>query len=558
MVEDFFLFFHAQTATMVDTEKKTTDTVTGPASAPTLPAKLFGAHNPMHKMIVIIFLFISFISSFAFADVSTDIPLENPIYKNIERLSNIGVFRDDIQSIRPITLDRLERMVDEVRAQDIRNETIEHDLQVLRHFLDLEYKKNTLLGGFEITFLKSNARPTENLQTDSYSNPLLNTKDQGKFQWQSDALWIQPRLSFNWDGWAAFDLQPSFGVEENGTSQISEGTAHMEVAQLKLGHNDLEISAGRMPIQWGQGISGGLTFGGSQKSLNMIQIRNSNPMVPPSFLKFLGPTQFSGFVAQLDDNQVYGKSLVIGERGVIKPLPILEMGFTQSIQLAGDGAPNLSFVDVVSEVAGRRLQDIFSVNLTNRNFSADLSIQIPQLHYMTIYTEVFFEDCCKTLFTRDASKLIGLKFPDLWKSTGALSMEYVLTTEIYNRHGRYTSGFVNRGYPMGHLLGPDAQGYYLRYHHVLNSTLELDWVNAYEMRARNELDLDSEDIRNTIMPTFQKPEERIRSTVKFEKKWSGNCWTAVVTGYQKIWNSQFQQDENKNNYLVRIDHGFSF
>lgn len=540
---------------MVETEKNTTEAPIGARSA--VAAWEVDVMNMSMIKKTIITFFILIFPKLLFAAVSNDIPLESPIYNNINRLSNNGYIRDDIQSIRPMTVDRLQEISDQLpESSDLPN-VIQRDIQTIRTFLLQQNRQNEIQTGTQFTALHTNAEPSPMLQTDALINPLLNRQDEGRFQSQSTAFRLQPRLAFNWEGWAAFEIQPSLALENSSIPGVDEDRIFLQTAQLKLGHNDLEFSIGRSRIQWGRGILGGLIFGGSQTPLDMIQLRNSSPIVLPSFLKYFGPTQFALFVAKLDENQVFPGSLIIGERAVIQPHRILELGFTQSIQLAGEGAPSLSFVDVVSEVIGKRLEDINSINLTNRNFSADGSIRLPFLSNTKIYAELFFEDCCEFPLTRDTSKLVGMMFPDLFKSSGTLSLEFVHTTEIYNRHGRYTSGFINRGSTLGHPLGPDAEAFYLQYQQALPQQMEVNLLGAYEIRANQQLQWRSTDIR-TVVPSFEESEKRYRAMIKIQKTWKGSCWTSFQTGYERILNFAYIDDQTKNNYLLRIDHNFSF
>jgi hypothetical protein len=506
--------------------------------------------------VAVFYWVVFFISSNSFADVTVDVPLENPIYNSIERLSSLGIFASDIQSIRPVTIDRLQSLIDAVDETKLRNETVMRDVQTIKMYLVKEAQKNKPQFNAQFGALSTNARPTPILEINAMTNPLINTKDQAKLMPGGDQLWLQPRFYFNWENWAAFDIEPWIGMREDVSSGDMASNIYLRKTALKFGSESLEFSAGRMPIQWGHGFSGSLLFGGAQHPLDMIQLRNTTPAQLPSFLKVFGEAQFSIFLTQLDEDQVFPGSFVIGERLAIKPHPILELAFSQSIQLGGEGAPPLSFWDVMSELFGIRLQDINSVNLSNRNMTIDGSLKIPPLNYTKIYSELFWEDCCKYPFTRDLNKLFGISYPQLWNSRGLIAFEYVQTTEIYNRHGRYTSGFENRGVAMGHPLGPDAEGFYLRYHHVIAPTIEFDLVNAYEIRGRNQLDQKSEDIRN-VYPGFENSEQRMRYAIKFQRSWRSS-WSSIGFGYERLWNYQYISDQDRNQFSLSAETGFSF
>lgn len=528
----------------------------GAKSAATLLAETLGMNINKHINVTIVFLAIFFISSLSHADVSVDIPLEHPIYNNIDRLSSLGVFASDVRSIRPITIDNLQRMMNEVSVQNPKPR-IQKDLDAVQSFLTRENRKNELQFNFSQGGMYSNARPTPLLETAATSNPLLNFKEQSRFKDQGYQAWFQPRTYFNWSDWTAFDFEPFIGLKQNPITDDAERNIYLRRATLKVGINDFEISAGRTSVQWAQGFSGGLLFGGSQHPMDMIQLRNSSPIVPPGIFKYLGPTQFSIFVSKMDESQAFPGSIVIGERLVIKPHSIIELGFTQSIQFMGRGAPDLSAIDILSEVIGKRLQDINSVNLSNRNFVLDGSLRIPVLGNTKIYSEFFWEDCCEYIVTRDVSKLMGINYPGLWNSNASLGFEYVQTTEIYNRHIPYVSGFINRGTSLGNQVGPDAEGFFLKYHHALPDNLELDMIHGYEVRGREQLSQRSIDIR-TVIPGFQNSEYRIRHSLKLQKNWASKYWANFAAGYEHIWNDLYIQGASRDQFMVHLETGFSF
>ena len=511
----------------------------------------------MLKNIAIVFLVMMFMSSFSYAGISVDIPLEHPIYNNIDRLSNLGVFSSDFASIRPITMDRLQNLFDQVEQSKIQNKQVQRDLDLIRNYLAHENKNGVLQFNTQQGAMYSNAKPLRLLETDATTNPLLNQKDQSRFKAQGYQLWMQPRMYFNWNEWAAFDIEPFIGMTENMSNHHPQRNIYLRKAILKTGFRDFEVSVGRMPLQWTHGFTGGLMYGGAQHPMDMIQLRNTSPVQLPSFLKIFGLAQFSAFVSRMDSNQVIPESIVIGERLVIKPHSILEMGFSQSVQFMGKGAPSLSFTDILSEVIGKRLPDINSENLSNRHFVIDGSIKIPPLGHTKLYAELFWEDCCEFPFDRDLTKLFGILYPELWGSKASIGFEYIQTKEIYNRHRPYLSGFINRGTTLGHQLGPDAEGYYLKYHHVISDSFELDLINGYEIRARNQLNQKSEDIRD-LFPLFEASERRIRHVLKLQKTWRSRYWATLSTGYERIWDSEYFQGQDRNQYLAQLETGFSF
>jgi len=497
-----------------------------------------------------------------FGQVSNDIPLNDPIYAKIDRLSSRGYFQDDIRSIRPLTVWGVRHLLDQAHKK------IGDDQRALKDLTDIEkyLSRRGLLkeaekksfgqlganGGFFVT----NSKANDILEVDVQVNPLLEQKE-GRFQPGGLEGWIEPRVELRWLDWGSFDMEQRLPLRYNLDEEDDEFEPELRQVGLKLGHQKLEFQIGRIPVQWGHGFSGGLIFGGSQTPLDMIQVRNSESVILPSIFKYLGPIQFSFLTSRLDNDRDFPHGYLIGERIVIKPLPILELGYSQSIILGGDGSPEVGILDAIAEVFGRRLRDVNQFNLSNRNFLTDFRLEIPKLRHMAIYSEFFFEDCCSKGW-RDVSNLSGMTWPDLWLShAGSMSIEVVRTTEITYRNGTFISGFEQRHHLLGHPIGPDALGVYARYGHVLPKEIDMELQMAYEIRGRNEKNQGSGDIRS-VLPTFEKPEERLRWTASMTQQIQNNLWLRGTIGYEWTQNYKFVSDNTKHTGLGMVEVGYQF
>jgi len=499
------------------------------------------------------------------AQVSNNIPSEDPIYDRVERLHQRGLFKTGVVSFRPITetyliallkqaIQRLEEKAPEGSAED-------SDIKAITAFLKQRgYLKQEKQNGFANAFTYSgifgtNSQSVSIPEMGAEINPLLEQRD-GRWQQGGIAGWTELELAARWFGWGALKLRTQLPLQ--WTQQQGGGSfrATLYSGALKLGHGDFEIQLGRFPVRWGHAMSGGLLLSGSQKPLDALQVRNTVPTRLPWLFKYLGPIQYSFLVSRLSDVQHFPNSFLVGNRITILPAPWLELGYAQTVVLGGKGAPDISFGQAISESLGRRSGDVNGANRSNRNFLFDYRLTIPPLHSIGLYGEFYLEDCCGGQWLRDMSNLAGVELPQLWKKV-TLNFEWVRTTEITYRNGTFQTGFADRNHLLGHSIGPDAMGFYLftRYRHC--DTLWFQFRTALERRGRNEKNQGGGDIR-TVLPSFDGPEERWSFVLTPTWDPTGPLWIRASVGYEYVNNFRFEQSSNRNHGVGMIEVGWNF
>ena len=100
------------------------------------------------------------------------------------------------------------------------------------------------------------------------------------------------------------------------------------------------VIAGYPERWWGPGIQGSLILGTNARPVPQIGMeRISAHGFETRWLRWLGPWTVSSFVGQLDDERAIKDANLFGFRMTARPLPQLEVAFSRTAQLCGEGRP---------------------------------------------------------------------------------------------------------------------------------------------------------------------------------------------------------------------------
>ncbi len=493
--------------------------------------------------------------------MSPDIPLTDPVYDRVSRLEAKGFFPEDLHAVRPLTEGQLRRLF--VQALESGGDAAgDPDILAIEQFLRRLNlgREEAAPGGGEVEvrggIWATNSRSEPILEVDANVNPLLEQRE-GRWGKGGVAGWLEPRFAMRWGGWGSLDLTPRLPLQWSPEGGGASFDGELFSGVLKLGYGGVETRIGRFPLRFGHGRSGSLILGGSNPPLDGIELRNAYPSRLPWIFRHLGPAQFSLVVARLDGEQSFPHSLFVSERLSIRPSRWFEAGFAQTVILGGKGSSDISFLDGLAEVLGKRKGNIYESNYSNRNFLFDFRVVVPPLHALAIYSEVFFEDCCGGRWLRDISNLVGISLPALGGDRTSLTFEWVRTTEITYRNGRFQSGFEHRHHLLGHPIGPDAMGFYFFSDTSFTGDL---WVTArmgLERRGREGKNQGSDDIR-TVYADYEVPENRLLFAV--EPKWElpGGLFLGGGLGYEWVKTFRFVRADTRHNVLGEVSAALKF
>jgi hypothetical protein len=230
---------------------------------------------------------------------------------------------------------------------------------------------------------------------------------------------------------------------------------------MRLGIFDLTF--GKQSLWWGPGTMGPMLASDNIEPIPMLRLNQVEPIILPSFMRFLGPVRVQGFFGKL-----YGHyspagppgPYFHGEKILIKPSQNLEIGFSKTTVAFGQGVPfTLSslFDSYFSTTDSGYLP--YRVDPGARQSGFDLSYRVPYLRkWLTIYTDDYSKD--------DLSPLVNparaMYNPGLYLSRIPHLQKFDFRVELattgsqgemayYDQH--YRDAYTNKGFLIGDTVG---------------------------------------------------------------------------------------------------------
>lgn len=242
---------------------------------------------------------------------------------------------------------------------------------------------------------------------------------------------------------------------KRGVSQIRFRSLY---ARACLG--TVAFEAGREGQAWGATTRGGSLLSTNAPPLDLVLVSCERPYRFPGFLRYVGPVRQSLFVADLGADRTPRHAKLLGVRQTFRVTRHLELGFTETLVLWGEGAPHVSpgnlFYELIP-VRGRNGRP----DLSDHRYGMDGRLQVWPGHLLA-YGDVFIDDSRAPLydyFNTLLAKRVGLYAPAFGPG-GRLEAraEWADIPAIAYRHSRWTTGYAAQGHLLGDPLGPDARG----------------------------------------------------------------------------------------------------
>jgi hypothetical protein len=416
------------------------------------------------------------------ASVSTNVPLDHWSYDAVEKLANYGLIDSALLTIKPLSRLEMARHVGQaLDALDL----VEDAPAILTAILDRltrEYRGELIqLGVFEGSYDKSALKPLE----DPYVKYLYATKTPNLENRRGDTFrrGSNYRAGFAsrgtlWDTFA-FYLHPEYAgnAESDNEVDLVEGYG-------KVGLGPFELEAGRDSLWWGPGHHGAMIISNNARPFDMVKVSNPQPILLPWIFRVLGPLKGEWFLAQLEADRDFPHANLTGVRGVLKPLPLLELGVSRVSLFGGDGMAPLDFFDYFTPLFKSARQGEESNNTQDQiaGFDGALLIPLPKnglLRSLKLYVDAAGEDGGGFLPYK-WGEVFGVQFNDILK-TGRTDLRVEYANDVVSghpfvwyTHTVYTSGYTYEGRVIGHHMGPEARDLFVQLSHYVNNDLIVD------------------------------------------------------------------------------------
>jgi hypothetical protein len=358
------------------------------------------------------------------------IPLDDPIYYELDTLDGLGLLDSYLPEIKPISRVEAARLVIEAR-DNLASDSPDHaaaavpladaTLRALRSQLELEIgwlendQEDALpsmvrpvqrmaleylySSGDRREYYLENARPV----TVGEATPLLaGDNDLPTASGGNGIAW--------WSGWAGVGgfltgyAEAAYARPLRDDSQAPDPDRIVNgAAVVSLGN--LAISYGNEAMQWGPGYYGQLAQSTNASAFPALRMQNIHPSHLPSLLRYLGLMRFNAFLGQLDGDRAFAHPWVAGQIVALKPLPDLDFGVTHAIAFGGRGNSNYGFGGFFGRMTGIDTGNSQGAN-TNSRVSVYTKLRFPHLRGAELYGEILGED-----FYQPAGKSLSIKLP---------------------------------------------------------------------------------------------------------------------------------------------------
>ena len=289
-----------------------------------------------------------------------------------------------------------------------------------------------------------------------------------------------------------------------------------------------------MSLWWGQGYHGGLFLTNNAEPLKMIRLTNPQPASLPWVFRYLGPFRFDLFASRLEKDRDVPEPYFAGMRINFKPHPALEVGFTRTFIMGGNGRPGLNPERLWDVMFGENMPG--GEDFSNSIAGADLRLSLP---FFQLYGERAGEDESQWLPIKRAY-LAGLYIPSLGRGVD-LRVEYAnISNKVWYTHGIYSSGYTYKGRILGHHVGGGGRDIF-----VEMGIMKDNWLHGSINLDYEERGVTTQIVAEKHYQVATEWEYRIGKAMPY---WSVD----IGLGYERIKNADYTPGLDKDNGLVSI------
>ncbi|MFO1463711.1 MAG: capsule assembly Wzi family protein [bacterium] len=507
---------------------------------------------------------------------SVTVPIEDPVYRQLDKLAAHGLIVDRLLGQRPYVRAEIARQVAEAMKsfENFKNEGAREYVEGILAELKAEYRDELIQNGaiagtvprvqgqlidqgrMEFGYLNQDPAffPSNNGYggLDAVTRSLVEERSGRHYQ---NGI----NLSFETTHWLRlgkyFSIQgePRFQVQGVQGNEAAETKVFAQRLNGRFTWRKLDIEIGRDSLNWGPSTFGGLNFSNNARPLDFIKLASVMPFRYPFFFKKFGINQWSLVVANLGPEQKFKDPWYIAYKNSNRGSKYLEIGFSQTILMGGDGAPHLGFGDSIAEFFGAGGEN--ARESSDRNFDFEVIGTIPQWRGMNVYAELHFEDFDKdfsVLFGDDLSFLGGVYLPRLNDSgTLDLRVEYRRLGKRYARHQAFSDGVTENKFLIGDPLGPDAWGISAEVNYDLGRDTLLGAGLRFARRS-GDIYLASENddgIGDGTLRIDRPIETRFRATAGLRHRFNPRVVARLGLGIEQVHNFNFRANDDQTQWL---------
>ncbi|MHC4997108.1 MAG: capsule assembly Wzi family protein, partial [Planctomycetota bacterium] len=287
-----------------------------------------------------------------------DVSTTDLAYRDLEKLQSFDLVDPPIVGQRPYTRLDFARFARQARSRlDARHtEYVRGIVERLERRFASELEASTTYRGIEqaamhVTGARSPSRSIrEHLgAVDAVINPLLGYR-QGRRLVDGVTGGLETVHWFRLSDGVAVYARPRFQLSEARGSAENINDVTVQEAYGRVAFGMFSLQAGRSNMVWGQGRHAGMILSGNARGFDMVKLTNE-PWVPPWIFRYFGPTKGTVFLATTvaDRDRHFVNSYVFGYKVSFQPATWLELAATFMVEAGGEGAPEASFGDRLTD-----------------------------------------------------------------------------------------------------------------------------------------------------------------------------------------------------------------
>jgi hypothetical protein len=361
------------------------------------------------------------------------IPLDSPIYQELDTLNGLGMLETYLSEVRPISRVEAARLT--LEAERIASgggenvpspalplvramiEELHRELATEIGWLenDAEDDQPTMIKPierFEVQYIYSTGRrrgfgPFDNINEQLHATeatPLLPNNDDLPTSVSNNEV---TRTSA-WAGLDGFFTVYGEGAIAGPLSRSPAGVNGSTRSRISLlrgeavaDFGNTAISFGEHEMRWGTGYFGALSQGDNARPFPALRMENVHPSYLPGWLRYLGPMRYEIFFGELDhfrpfitapgQKGYYPYPWLSGQTVVFKPLATFELGITHVVMFGGSGNNQYSLAGFLGRATGISTGSPQSGN-TNSQAGFTTKFYFPSLRNAYLYLDVLGED----------------------------------------------------------------------------------------------------------------------------------------------------------------------
>jgi hypothetical protein len=411
------------------------------------------------------------------AGATPNVPLEDPVYLQLEQLRAQGKLPPYLGGARPLTEAEIQRLLMQAGAAP--------DPRLLAPDVASAWLRPATLVTLRGALIDEHVRPysTEVRPRDIAGFVAVSCEHQeGRPCGPGAGLGLELDSSAGYGSWLSAYTRLRFDAGNHAYSPAFD----VDRAYLNIEAGPIAFEVGRDVQVLGPAERSALMLSDHAAPLDHVRISTARPLNLIGENGSILRLSLRYFVGVLRDPQRFHHTLVTGSRAQLDLFDGLELGGTRLLQLGGDGAPSFTFGQFVAEHFIRQSGPT-GVGISNNRLSFDISYSFRALRGARAYYELAFEDNRKQFINTlefQTDHLVGLELLNLdGAGHHGVLLEFHRTGSDSQEHSLFTTGMTNADRTLGSPLGPDAWSLYSAARIDLNALSLSPWAELVRMSS---------------------------------------------------------------------------